>query len=307
VHSANRVTVVESIRVLTWNLFHCRDGHPGATVGSTWRREAVERDGYVHLNRKYCDEMADVIRATEADLVMLQEVPPRAIERLRRRSGATAVWSVRTSPRLGPPGLRGWLGARNPDLWKTHEGNANVILTGPRLGAEAGSARGIPLNPRRLIARAARRYSLPVAEVAHWALEARMALTVRLVMPGGSTFTAVCVHHHGATDPRQLDDEMGLLGRALDDIPGAVILGGDINAGPEHPGFAVWRASGLHDGTTDPGIGIDRILVRGLELVGAPRRLETSVRELPLATADGPRRVLLSDHDPVQATVMVPG
>ncbi len=306
-HEANRVTVVESIRVLTWNLFHCRDGRPAATAGSTWRRESVERDGYVHLNRKYCDEMATVIRAAGADLVMLQEVPPRAIERLRQRSGATAVWSVRTSPRLGPPGLRGWLGERNPDLWKTHEGNANVILAGPRLAAETGSARGIRLNPPGLILRAARRYRLPAAEVAHWALEARMALTVRLAVPGGSPFTAVCVHHHGARNPRQLDDEMGLLGRALDAIPGALILGGDINAGPEHPGFAAWRASGLHDGTTDPGIGIDRILVRGLELVESPRRLATSVRERPLATPAGPRRVLLSDHDPVQATVRAPG
>ena len=85
-----------------------------------------------------------------------------------------------------------------------------------------------------------------------------------------------------------------------------LVLGGDINAAPEHPGFAAWEASGLHDGETDPGIGIDRILVRGLDLVGAPRRLVTSVRELPHATVAGPRRVLLSDHDPVEATVRAP-
>lgn len=293
--------------MLTWNLFHCRDGQPGATRASTWRRTPVERDGYTHLNRKYVDEMAALIRSRNADLVLLQEVPPRAIERLRERSGATAAWSVLTSPRLGPPGLRGWLGARNPDLWKTHEGNANVILSGPRLVGENGSAWAIRLNPRGLVARGALRYRVPLGEIADWALEARKALAVRLQMPGGRTVTAVCLHHHGARDPRQIGDEMRLLGSALDEIAGPVILGGDINAGPEHPGFDDWRARGLGDGATDPGIGIDRILVRGLDLVGPPKRLATALREIEVTAAGQTRRVLLSDHDPVETQITVPG
>ena len=52
-----------------------------------------------------------------------------------------AVWAT-TGPLIGPARLRDALAARNPDLWRTHESNANALLVGPRLALVPGSRAG---------------------------------------------------------------------------------------------------------------------------------------------------------------------
>ena len=78
-----------------------------------------------------------------------------------------------------------------------------------------------------------------------------------------------------------------------------LVFGGDLNLRPaqQPEPFQRLRADfGLYD-PTDPKA-IDHLLVRGLEVVAAPRRLPAEERELPGA-GGGPIR--LSDHAPVVA------
>ena len=70
------------------------------------------------------------------------------------RTGMLAVGTT-TGPLVGPRRLRDALAARNPDLWRTHEGNANLLLVGPALSLVPGSARAVRLNPPAAILRAA--------------------------------------------------------------------------------------------------------------------------------------------------------
>ncbi len=172
------------LRILTWNLFHCRDAGAG--------------EGRAHVPRKLTGEIADVLAATRADVVMLQEVPPLAVPVLARAAGAARAWSVLTGPHVGGVRLRGWLGARWPDLWKTHEGNANVLLMGPRL-RPVGPARHLRLNPLREVAAAAwRRRDRDVRELRRWLSEPRRAVAVDAELPGGAVCAFACAHLHGA-------------------------------------------------------------------------------------------------------------
>src|SRR4051794_18449275 len=80
---------VAVIRVLTWNLFHGRDGLPGLreTLASTLLRRPVDDGRYVHLNRKLTGLMADRIRAWAPDVCALQEVPTAAVDEIAARTG----------------------------------------------------------------------------------------------------------------------------------------------------------------------------------------------------------------------------
>src|SRR5690242_6055975 len=99
------------IRVVTWNLFHGRDGGPEvrATWASTLLRRPVAVGDRLHLNRRLIEPMARVLAGAEPDLCLLQEVPPCSVVHLARALRADAVWAL-TGPRLGPPGLRARLG-----------------------------------------------------------------------------------------------------------------------------------------------------------------------------------------------------
>ena len=128
------------MRFVTWNLFHGRDGLPGlgATRRSTWRRIPEEDGVHMHVNRKLTGDMARLIASWEPDVVALQEVPTAAIDDIAAATGMSAVWTT-TGPLIGPRRLRDRLAEHNPDLWRTHEGNANVILIGRRMGLVPGS------------------------------------------------------------------------------------------------------------------------------------------------------------------------
>ena len=66
-----------------------------------------------------------------------------------------AVWTT-TGPLIGPARLRDALAARNPDLWRTHEGNANVLLVGRASRSWTAASGRVRLNPWPAVARAAR-------------------------------------------------------------------------------------------------------------------------------------------------------
>ena len=84
--------------------------------------------------------MARRIAAWDPDICALQEVSAAGLREIVRVTGMQAVWAM-TGPLIGPARLRDALAARNPDLWRTHESNANALLVGPRLALVPASRR----------------------------------------------------------------------------------------------------------------------------------------------------------------------
>ncbi|MEZ0285551.1 MAG: endonuclease/exonuclease/phosphatase family protein [Thermoleophilia bacterium] len=299
-----------TLRILTWNLYHGRDGLPGlgATWASTLLGRPVEGGGYVHLNRKLTGLMADRLRTWAPDLCALQEVPTAAVREIVARTGMLAVGTT-TGPLVGPRRLRDALAELNPDLWRTHEGNANLLLIAPGLSLLPGSARAVRLNPPAAILRAAVDLRLEAGELLRYLPEPRVAVIARVRTAGGAEVAAACVHCHNARRPELIATELARATQALERAAtgGPMILAGDLNAHPSHGALAAAAAGGWSGAPAPPGVGIDRILTRGLEVVEPERALPSVGREVGVSFGGRTRRVRLSDHDPVVATVRVTG
>jgi endonuclease/exonuclease/phosphatase family metal-dependent hydrolase len=303
---------VAALRILTWNLFHGRDGLPGlgATRASTVLRRPVEDGVHAHLNRKLTGLMADRIRAWAPDVCALQEVPTAGVREIVARTGMLAVGTA-TGPLVGPRGLRDALAARNPDLWRTHEGNANLLLIGPALEVVPGSARSAALNPVPAILRAALELGLEAGELLRYLPERRRAVMARARAAGGAEIALCCLHCHNARRPELIVRELARATGALAGVAGSApaVLAGDLNAPPSHPALAALAAAGWSGSPAPPGVGIDRVLARGdgIEVVEPERALPPAEREVGVRLGGRWRRVRLSDHDPVVATVRVTG
>lgn len=293
------------VRVFTWNLYHGRDGLPGlgATRRSTWRGLPEDDGVHMHVNRKLTDLMARRVAGWAPDVAALQEVPAAAIRRIVAITGMRAVWTT-TGPLIGPARLRDALAARNPDLWRSHEGNANVLLVSPALGVVPGSARSVLLNPLGAILRATRELGLGAGELLHYLPETRRLVLARLSLPGGATVAVGCTHCHNSRHPEVVGREILRCGEVVAAAAhgGPAILAGDLNARPRHPALAALGELGWEGAAPVAGIGIDRILHRGLDVAGPPRRMDPDERDVGVWWRGRERRVRLSDHDPVVAT-----
>ncbi len=257
---------------------------------------------HLHLNRKLTDQMAERLAVWAPDLCALQEVPTAGITRIAQITGMRAVWTT-TGPLIGPAGLRDALAARNPDLWRTHEGNANLILIGPRLALVGGSRVSVRLNPIATILKMAWRPGLERGELLRYLPEPRRLVHARVIAPGGAQIVVGCTHCHNARHPEVVGMEIARAAAAVLDAAGdgAAMLAGDFNARPSHPALAALAAAGWQGAEPVPGIGIDRIIHRGLEVVSPPRRLDPAEREIGVVWRGRARRVRLSDHDPAIA------
>jgi len=302
------------LRVLTWNLFHGRDGAPGPTLASTLLRRPVRGAGHTHLNRRWHREMAAVIRGLEPDVAALQEVSPTAVDDIAGAAGMAPAWAL-MRPLVGSVGFRGRLAAHNPDLWRTLEGTANVLLVRPPWEIVPGSVRRLRQNPPGVVAGAAQRLRLPPREALHWFLEPRTLVAARLRAPGTSTVTVASVHLHNSLVWEVIAVEARRAARFV--VGGAppgepVVVAGDLNAaGSRHPALRAFADAGLDGGPGKDGPGgpitIDHILSAGLEPVSGPQRLAPSVREITVERNGRRELVLLSDHDPVEAVFRAPG
>ncbi len=296
----------ETIRILTWNLFHGRDGLPGLgpTRRSTWLRRPEEDGVHVHLNRKLTAQMAARIRAWAPDVCALQEVSLRGLREVAELTGMAAVWAA-TGPLVGPAWLRDALAARNPDLWRTHESNVNALLIAPRLALVPGSREAVRLNPPRTILRDARELRLSRGELRRWIPEPRRIVLARVRLPGGGELVAGSVHCHNARHPDVTGREIARAAAAVRAAAGGgpALLAGDLNAPPTHPALAALAGGGWDGAAPGGGIGIDRIVHRGLETVEAPHRLDAGEREVGVAWGGRTRRLRLSDHDAVVAVL----
>ncbi len=294
------------LRVLTWNLFHGRDGLPGlgATARSTWRGTPVDDGVHMHVNRKLTGLMARRIASWAPDVAALQEVPTAAVGEISAVTGMRAIWTA-TGPLIGPRRLRDALAARNPDLWRTHEGNANVLLVGPGLRVAGGGVRAVRLNPLGTILRDARELRLERGELLRYLPEPRRLVAARLVLPGGAEVTVGCTHCHNARHPGVVGREILRAAAAVADLAdgGPAVLAGDLNAPPGHPAMAELAGRGWEGAAPLPGMGIDRIVHRGLRVREPVRRLAPAERDAGVWWRGRERRVRLSDHDPVVVTL----
>lgn len=298
------------IRVATWNVFHLMDeslGRPGLRAGL---RRAHRRVGdLVHLNRRHLRPAAMVLGRLDADVCLLQEIAPRDVPRLGRAVGAHGAWATRTGPLVGPAWLRDAVGAWNPDLVGTHEGNANAIVVGRRMRLREGSGRGLRLNPWRHTWDA---WHDPATDLTfggfkRWLGEARFAVAGR-VSPGTGfpDVTVVSLHLHNARGEAERAHEIGRLVGALEGVEGPLIVGGDFNMPPSSPHMARLAEIGLADDSDDPSAGIDRVFTRGMDVVEPSRRLAPATREVRWTGRRGSGLVRVSDHDVVTATFRVP-
>jgi len=253
----------------TWNVFH------GNTVPP----------GRVNL-------LEDAVRLAatgEPALVCLQELPLWSLEYLDDWSGMTAIGVV-AARTLVPRELGRRLTALDPGLLRSAlTGQGNAMLVAPGLRVVDSSS--IVLNPPSF----RRRLAIPVGARIAWAKERRVCQAVRLALPDGRTLSAANLHATSyRLDQRLADAEVLRAAVFLDAVaaPGDVaVLAGDFN-------LQAGRSQALADlrgwGFSEPGPGIDHVLVRGA--ASAPERRWPEDR----------RRIagaLVSDHAPVEVTI----
>jgi endonuclease/exonuclease/phosphatase family metal-dependent hydrolase len=266
------------MRVLSWNLYHGRDFPPDPalfTLRSRLLRRTERNATHVQVNRPLLDEFARLLAGLEWDVALLQEAPPRWSGELRRRTGAEGVRTL-TSRNVLPP-LQGLLADLNPDLIASWEGGSNQILVRPPARVAAHRELTIARKPER------RRM--------HWS---------RLEWPDAAPL-CVANLHATAGRPAQAAPEVlaaaeAAVGWSGDD---PLVFGGDLNLRPgadPEPFVLLQERFGLREPTAPDAI--DHVLVRGLEIAEAPRRLAPERREL--TEPDG-RRLRLSDHRLISA------
>jgi len=298
-----------AISVITWNLFHGQDGSRlGPTLGSTLRRRTLDDGFTIHRNRKWIDEMGAVIRDLAPTVAALQEVPPQAVQRLSRVTGMTPVSSL-MRPLIGPLRLRGWLADRNPDLWRTHEGTANVVLAAPGWTPVPADTWTLRHNPPCFAAREGRRLRIGWRERIHWVLEPRRLVCGRFRRADGRTVTVVSLHCHNSLVWDVIAAEVArvlpqILARVHPDEP--LIVAGDFNAaGRRHPAIERMLGAGFEEATVEELV-LDHIFSRNLTVTAPPRALSTETRSLTVDHRGAPRTVLLSDHEIVRAEYRLP-
>jgi endonuclease/exonuclease/phosphatase family metal-dependent hydrolase len=261
------------VLIRSWNLFH------GNTV-------PPQRESFL-------DEMLRLAGADDPDLLCLQELPAWTL-------GRFTAGDLAAPPRIGPVPIPAELGRRLTELnhgllRSAFSGQGNAIQVSPRLRVLAHEV--LILNPRRFREAQARALALkPVARLA-WAKERRIVQALRLAEPGGRTFLVANMHCTSyPADERLADAE--LLRAAWFAVSTAspedlVVLAGDFNVRAARS-RTLRDLTGHEWGFSEPGPGIDHILVRGATASPLRRWPDDQRRH-------GAR--LLSDHAPVELDV----
>jgi endonuclease/exonuclease/phosphatase family metal-dependent hydrolase len=262
--------MADPLLVRSWNIAHGRDVPAGP--------------GYAHAHRKLLAEMAELMVQDKPDIVLLQEVPVWAGELLRERTGMGLTLAHSYGAHVPflhlplPLAAGAWLGRALPDLVRSQfEGQAQALLYGPDLILV--SARRVPLNPRT-----------PLRG------EPRIAQLVRLRhRRDGHELVVGNVH----ADWRGSAEQLEIAGWAMEQFAkGApMLLGGDLNADLGSPAVRRLIARGWREESGE--VGIDHILVRGLELEWGATPWLPERRDLRV----NGHLLRLSDHDPVDAVV----
>jgi endonuclease/exonuclease/phosphatase family metal-dependent hydrolase len=254
------------VLVRSWNLFH------GNTVPPQ--------------RRAFLDEMLRLATADDPDVLCAQEVPAWA---LRRFTAGDVAARPKAGTRFG-----GILTDLHHGLLRSaFSGQGNGMLVSPRLRVLAHAR--LTLNPRRF--RDAQSKELGLGRVARlaWARERRIVQALRLANADGRTFLVANTHCTSFVDRRPAEQEVRRAAwfatstAAPEDV---VVLAGDFNVTGESP--ALQELCSEEWGFSQPGPGIDHILVRGAAV--------TPIRRWPDERRERDGR-LLSDHAPVELDI----
>jgi hypothetical protein len=261
------------VLIRSWNLFHGNSVPP-------------ERESFL-------DEMLRLAGADDPDILCVQELPSWAL-------GRFTAGDLAARPRIGPLPIPEELGRRltklNHGLLRSaFSGQGNAIQVSPRLRVLAHEM--LTLNPRRFRDAQARALALgPVARLA-WAKERRIVQALRLAGPDGGTFLVANMHCTSyPADERLADAELlraawfAVSTASPEDV---VVLAGDFNVRAARS-RTLRDLTGSEWGFSEPGPGIDHILVRGATASPLRRWPDDQRRH-------GDR--LLSDHAPVELDV----
>jgi endonuclease/exonuclease/phosphatase family metal-dependent hydrolase len=261
------------MRVLSWNLYHGRDFPPDPalfTLRSRLLRRTERNATHVQVNRPLLEEFMRVLDGLDWDVALLQEAPPRWFGELLRRTGSVGVRAL-TSRNVCPP-VQGVLADWNPDLIASWEGGSNQLFARP--GGRIIEHRELTIARR------------PERRRMHWA---------RLEPSGGETLCVANLHASAGRPAQAAAEVVAAAGTAVEwSGPVPLVFGGDFNLRPQaqpEPFELLKQRFGLGEPTAPDAI--DHVLVRGLQIAEAPRRLPPERREL--AEPDG-RRLRLSDH-----------
>ena len=258
--------------VRTWNLFHGNSVPP--------------------QRRAFLDDMLELATADDPAILCVQEVPAWAL-------GRFTVGDVAARPMLGPLPIPASLGHALTDLnhgllRSAFSGQGNAILLRADVTLLAHEVH--TLNPRRFRDREAKALGLGTLARLAWAKERRNVQVIR-VAHAGRTFTLANMHCTSYRPDHRIAEAE--LRRAAwfatshaqpDDV---VVLAGDFNlTALRSP--TLRELAGPEWGFSEPGPGIDHVLVRG-----AP--------STPVLRWDDARRThddrLLSDHAPVEVEI----
>jgi len=232
---------------------------------------------HAQVNRPLLDEFAGTLDAFEWDVALLQEAPPRWSAELARRTRSHGLRVLTSRNCLLP--LQALAADLNPDLIASSEGGSNQILV---------------RHPGRIVEH--RRLTLA------WRPEQRRMQWARIAL-GDGLCLGVANLHASAGLPGLASVEVVRAAEAAVEWSGAdpLVFGGDLNLRPKRnpsPFETLRERFGLNEPTAPDAI--DHLLVRGLAIEEAPRRLAPERREL---TERDRLRVRLSDHAPVVATL----
>jgi endonuclease/exonuclease/phosphatase family metal-dependent hydrolase len=252
------------VLIRSWNLFHGRPSLPG--------------------RRLYLEEAVGLVTADRPDVVLLQEVPAWALSHLGAWSALEAIGDLAQRPRLGPLPIPAELGrlltAMHPGLLRSaFSGQGNAILHAPALRLVDHQV--LTLNPPDFRRTRSGELGLSFRQRRAWGKERRICSVIRLE----PALVVANLHATSSRDPRLPAAEVR---RALAFVEAyarrdeTIVFGGDFNVAGAALTFSDW---------SEPGPGIDQLLVRGAE--------PSSLRVWP----DERRRraaMLLSDHAPVE-------
>jgi len=238
--------------------------------------------------------MVSLVTADAPDLACLQEVPPWALRELDGWSGYRVVGDVSRPAALGSVAVPAGVSRR---VTATHAGVMRSLVSGQAQALLVGEAlrvvgrRCAVLNDPSFRREQSARFGLDRAARRAWR-EPRICQLARLDLADGRTLLVANVHATSySRDTRLARSELSRVVRLADELaePGDVtVLAGDFNV----------KGSELSElveaGFSEPGPGIDHVLVRGADAS------ELAVWPIERRRHGG---LLLSDHAPVELTL----
>jgi endonuclease/exonuclease/phosphatase family metal-dependent hydrolase len=259
--------------IRSWNVFHGR---------------TFPASRHAHL-----EEAVRLASADRPDVLCLQELPVWSLRFLEEWTGVAAVGEKTVQPIPLPSTLaRRLTDLHHGALRSLLTGQANAVLVGSRLRVLAH--RRLVLNDRSFRKEHVPRLKLSLGARIAWWKERRVCQAVRVALPDGRTGLILHVHAtsaHGRLAELELERAVRM-GEEVAAPGDGIVFAGDFNVrAAETIGLReLLRTAGF----SEPGPGIDHIVVRGFDASG----LEIWPEER--------RRVggrVVSDHAPIELSV----